>query len=189
MQKSSFFIDHYLKKISQSHSKSLTPLARRYLTDLIYALLEEYALSIDEILLKYHKKTVTEKEIEMVTNILFSEDISLFAIAKGSKAVMHYQSQQQKPHKTKTSTEIKAGILLSVSKIRSQFCKFLFYKPYRISKRAMIMLTTICQYILTEILENIKESKIDKKHIVDYIQSDQDLLKSLSKSKLGNLCQ
>lgn len=187
--KSSFHIDYYLNKISKLLDKQLTHQARFYLTDIVYGVIESYSKSVEEFLLKYKKRTVTENEIEVVTKILFSEDISRVTIANGFKSLAHYEHSIKHKSTKRTTTEQKSGLILSVSKIRHQFLQFM--KPskfYRVSTKSMIMLTDICQFIINEILDNITVKKIDKHEIHEIIKKDTELLKSLTKMIPGNIC-
>jgi len=195
MSKKEIVFDLYLKKIASMAQKTLTPPATRYLTDLLYSLIETFAFKSIVVLEHGKKKRITPSTIALLGNILFDDNVVEYMKRSGTKALhafeTHLSQSTATRKKVRSTLQSKSGgIPLSVSRVQHVFVHYLQLRSktsdFEISKSSMVLLTSYLYYLLLEVLQTIKPAKIQVEDIKTALKSDAELFRSFACHTLFN---
>lgn len=172
-------LEPYITKIAKQENKTLSDLD--FIEKFIENLIANVGKGSNGILEKFNKKTIDVNVIDAVFSVILDKDIYEFASIKAQTHLNHYIKYQKnkKTNKGKNSTEKICDLTLSVSRIRRYFEHYLELNfphfIYNLSNNAMIILTSIIEYLLIEIFSEISEKTISKEIFITFISSKNDL--------------
>lgn len=139
------YISKVLKQVSPSNG--ITSNSKQQLNSVICIIAKEISKTVLQLTEISKKRTISYKEIENATKLIFTGELANNSIKEGNKSVNNFNTQ-----KCKGSRQNKAGIIFSPS-ICEKFLRNFGYSKIMVSSSAPIFLAAILEYITAEILE------------------------------------
>lgn len=188
-KKNHFFEIFILKVLKQiSPSNNLTNNAKQQLNSFICIFLKQVVHILFSLISYAKKKTYSVKEVENAMQFLLNGDLKKNSLLEAEGAVIRYDSSVSKDS---SSRQIKAGILFPPS-IVEKFLKQFGPSNIMIASNTPVYLATICEYIVSQILQvavfyckQDKRTRIIIRDIELGIQNDDELKKLLSSIKVN----
>jgi histone H2B len=188
-KKNHFFEIFILKVLKQiSPVNNLTSNAKQQLNSFVCIFLKQVVHILFSLISYAKKKTYSVKEVENAMQFILSGDLRKNSLIEAEKAVIRYDSDLSKDS---SSRQIKAGIIFPPS-IIEKFLKHFSPCSVMVANNTPIYLATICEYIVSQILEvgvcyckQDKRTRIIVRDIELGIQNDDELKELLSSVKVN----
>lgn len=172
------YIHKLLKKIN--HSSGISEIGLVCLNNLIKINIEKIMFGVNELVIRNNKKTVSYKEIADATSLFFSRELSSNLKSFSGKAVSTYE--KNKENKVKGTRSQLSNLSLPVARIQNYMMSLSVVS--RKTEKAAIVLTAICEFLISDILaksiiisEKDKKIRITNRHIMLAIDTDKELKK------------
>jgi histone H3/H4 len=179
--KRKYNLESYINKIANTEQDiHLSSEAKNILNNIAVNVIERTAEAANLFNIYQKRQTCTSREVQSAIRLALDQstmthELAKHAISEGTKAITNYNMNDDIGNAT-----AKAGLILSVPRVRRIFNKYLLYS--RVGAGAAPYLAGVVQYLLMEIIQisaNIardqKKSRIKAKHIVKAIQHDGEL--------------
>ena len=184
------FATYTYKVLKQIHpdlgiSKKAMCIMDSFICDVLAMMLKE----TKQLVLIAEKDTITSREMQTATRLIFPGELAKHAVSEGTKAITTYNQREETlqtvdEDEIQVSLSLKAGLQFPVGRLH----RILKQKTnYRVGAGAPVYLAAVLEYLAAEILELAGNAAIDDeklrivpRHLQLAIRNDEELNKLLT---------